>query len=205
MNRKHTVLGLALLALLSTINPQLSAASLGTAFTYQGKLAEGGNPANGSYDLEVALYADASGGVAVAGPFTNSPVAVTNGLFTVTLDFGAGVFTGAGRWLAISVRTNGSGSFVLLSPRQPILPAPYAIMANTASNLLGTLPVASLTGVVPLAQLPAVVLTNNESGVSLSGTFSGNGGGLTNLPTALKWQVVAGRSEEHTSELQSPY
>ena len=39
------------------------------------------------------------------------------------------------------------------------------------------------------------MLTNNESGVSLSGTFAGNGGGLTNLPSILKWQVVAGTSQ----------
>ena len=29
--------------------------------------------------------------------------------------------------------------------------------------------------------MPAVVLTNNETGVTLTGTFNGNGGGLTNL------------------------
>ncbi len=39
-------------------------------------------------------------------------MAVSNGLFTLTLDFGATVFTGAARWLAFSVRTNGGGSFV---------------------------------------------------------------------------------------------
>ena len=58
MNRKQTVLCLALLALLSTINPQLSASPLGTAFTYQGKLADGGNAASGSYNLKFTLYDD---------------------------------------------------------------------------------------------------------------------------------------------------
>ena len=43
------------------------------------------------------------------------------------------------------MRTNGSGSFTTLAPRQPILPTPYAVMANTASNLLGTLPAAQLS------------------------------------------------------------
>ena len=55
-----------------------------------------------------------------------------------------------------------------------------------------TVAAANLTGTVPLAQLPTAVLTNNENGVSLSGSFAGNGGGLTNLASGFKWQVVAG-------------
>ena len=37
------------------------------------------------------------------------------------------------------------------------------------------------SGTVPLAQLPGVVVTNNQSGLTLSGTFFGDGGGLGNL------------------------
>jgi hypothetical protein len=37
------------------------------------------------------------------------------------------------------------------------------------------------TGTVSLARLPAAVLTNNATGVTLTGTFSGNGAALTNL------------------------
>jgi len=184
------------LALLVCFAGELVASPLGSAFSYQGRLSDGANPATGFYDLQFAVFDASTNGTQFGSTLTSSATPVSNGLFTVTLDFGAGVFTGASRWLAISVRTNGSGSFVLLNPRQPILPAPYAIMANSTSNLLGTLPATSLSGVVPLAQLPAVVLTNNESGVTLSGSFSGNGGGLTNLPTALKWQVVAGTSQQ---------
>ncbi|HNI61280.1 MAG TPA: hypothetical protein PKW11_15155, partial [Pseudomonadota bacterium] len=40
---------------------------------------------------------------------THNNVAVTNGLFTVTLDFG-NQFPGADRWLEIGVRTNGGGT-----------------------------------------------------------------------------------------------
>ena len=63
----------------------------------------------------------------------------------------------------------------LFSPKPliPITPAPYAISAGTASNLLGAL---------PLAQLPAVVVTNNATNLILGGAFSGNGAGLTNSP-----------------------
>src|SRR6266567_8452823 len=81
----------------------------GTGFTYQGRLNDGASPANGSYDLTFALFDVPSGGSALAGPLTNSATAVSNGLFTVTLDLGAN-FPGADRWLEIAVRTNGPGS-----------------------------------------------------------------------------------------------
>src|SRR6266571_7280330 len=107
---------LVTLALLSTLNFQLSAFAQGTAFTYQGRLNDGANLANGNYDLTFVLFGVASGGSPVAGPLTNSSVGVSNGLFTVLLDFGAGVFTGSDRWLEIGVRTNsGAGGFTGLT------------------------------------------------------------------------------------------
>src|ERR1039457_6167098 len=92
------------------------AAAQGTAFTYQGRLNAGGNPANGSYDLSFSLYSVSSGGSVTYGPLTNSATVVSNGLFTVTLDFGV-VFGGNSYWLDLSTRTNGNGSFTELSPR----------------------------------------------------------------------------------------
>src|SRR5580704_8791910 len=99
--------------------PVSSARAQGTAFTYQGQLNNGGSPANGSYDLRFAIFDSTNlPGALVAGPLTNFATGVSNGLFTVTLDFSAAPFTGAARWLEIGVRTNGSGSFTTLTPRQ---------------------------------------------------------------------------------------
>src|SRR5262245_59421623 len=82
----------------------------GTAFTYQGRLDNGGSPANGTYDLRFTLFDSTNNpGVVIAGPLTNAAVAITNGLFTVTLDFGPGPFTGAARWMEIGVRSSGGG------------------------------------------------------------------------------------------------
>lgn len=154
----------------------------GTAFTYQGRLNANGNPGNGNYDLTFALFNNASTNTGQVGAtLTNLGVGVTNGLFTVMLDFGAN-FPGTSRWLAIGVRTNGGGAFTALHPLQPLTPTPYAITAGGASNLLGTVAAAQLTGTIPLAQLPGAVITNNDaSSVSLTGAFAGNGAGLTNL------------------------
>ena len=156
----------------------------GTAFTYQGQLNDNGSPAGGSFDLTFALYNSANLLLA-AGPITNSAVMVTNGLFTTQLNFGSGIFTGTNYLLQIGVRTNGStGAFTTLSPRQPLTPAPYAIFANTASNLSGTLPSSQLSGAVPSSQISGTYsapVTFSNSTNTFSGTFSGYGSSLSNL------------------------
>src|ERR1043165_2777103 len=80
-----------------------------TAFTYQGRLSDGGSPAQGPFDFRFALRDAATNGVNL-GVNVLAPVHVSNGVFTVTLDFGAGSLSGASRWLEIGVRTNGSSS-----------------------------------------------------------------------------------------------
>src|SRR5438105_3614344 len=105
-----------------------------TAFTYNGRLANNGVLATGSYDVRFAVYDANAAGNLVAGPLNLSPVGVTNGLFTVRLDFGAGVFSGPARWLQISVRATGGGAFQTLSPLQEMTSSPYSIRAQTAGT-----------------------------------------------------------------------
>ena len=191
---------LALLALCAINHQFTTVFAQGTAFNYQGRLNSGTNLANGVFDFRFTVYASTnSPGVIIAGPLTSSGIHVSNGLFSVTLDFGVGVFTGASRWLQLDVRTNGTTSFATLLPRQSILPMPYAVMANTASNLLGKLPTTQLVGNLTVAQLPSNVLTNGTTGVTLAGTFTGNGAGLTNLPSSgggITWQNVTGTNQQ---------
>lgn len=175
---------LLLLVLVSLMVATMTASAQGTAFAYQGRLENNGTPANGNYDLTFALYTTNAGGVSVAGPVTDSNTPVTNGLFSVTIDFGSGVFAGNNYWLDISVSPAGSNTFTDLTPRQPILPTPYAMMASSASNLLGRLPASQVSGTIPMTQLSSAVLTNMETGVTLSGAFNGNGSGLTTLNPA---------------------
>jgi hypothetical protein len=170
----------ALLALcaVETIHAQ------GTAFTYQGRLGDGGNPANGIYDFRFSIYDSTNNpGTFIAGPVTNSAVAVTNGLFTTQMDFSSGVFNGLDRWLQIAVRTNGAAIFTNLSPRQQLTPVPYAIFANIAGNLSGTVAATQLTGTLPASAFAGftnlVALTNGAN--LFNGTFSGNGTNLSNL------------------------
>src|SRR5215207_891139 len=139
---------LGVLAVCSALNLQPSTAlAQGTAFTYQGRLAVGGNAeTNGIYDFTFALFAINTGGSAVAGPVTNAAVGVTNGLFSTMVDLGAD-FPGADRWLEIGARTNGPGAFTMLSPRQKLTSTPYSIQSANAVSAV------SVSGSVSALQL----------------------------------------------------
>ena len=105
-------------------------AAAGTAFSYQGRLNVTGTPASGSYEFRFTLHDAATAGATVGPTRTNSAVVVALGAFTTAIDFGAGVFTGEARWLAIEVRTNGSAAaFTPLTPRQALNAVPYALYA----------------------------------------------------------------------------
>lgn len=110
----------------------------GTAFNYQGALTDSAQPANGTYDLEFLLFDQASGGSQVGATVTANGIIVTNGAFSVTLDFGD-QFPGADRWIEIRVRQasahSGSedlGGFTILAPRQPVKSVPYAQRSSSA-------------------------------------------------------------------------
>ena len=78
-----------------------------TSFTYQGRLSQSGEAADGRFDFEVQLF---DGPDAPANPIGKDilveRVQVTEGLFVLNLDFGGGVFTGEPRYLEIKVRPN---------------------------------------------------------------------------------------------------
>lgn len=134
---KNVIVSFMLLALFAggalTTNAQVS------AFTYQGRLTDTSMPATGSYDFKFQLlnpFGNASGAA-----ITVEDVQVTNGIFSVQLDFGADAFiTGAftPRSVEIGVRPGASsGTFTTLAPRQPLTAAPYSVVsirAGIASN-----------------------------------------------------------------------
>src|SRR5262245_13740889 len=121
--------------------PMLSGAQtpLGSAFTYQGELSNGGSPASGWHDLRFRLYDGAAGGSQVGATLCADDVAVADGRFTVSLDFGA-QFAGQERFLEIDVRADtglGCGDttgYTTLSPRQPLTGAHNALLAKNATS-----------------------------------------------------------------------
>jgi hypothetical protein len=181
--------------------PGLQAAPVGTAFTYQGSLRDGSVPAEGSFDLEFTLYDGAAGGSPVLPALVVEDVPVEGGLFTVSLDFGAGAFRGDARWLAIGVRPGAStGPFTAIAGRQELKPAPNALAApwigvhgkpagfadDTDDDTLGAL--ACAANQVPKRSGAAwICAADADSGGDVTGVTAGAGltGGGTSGAVAL--------------------
>lgn len=107
---------------------------VGTQFTYQGELLDNGSPANGIYDLQVNLHYNENNNTKV-DVFNLPDVEVTNGLFSVVVDYGDLPFDGEARFLEFRVRPgDATGSYETLSPKQRINTTPYAIQAEFAVN-----------------------------------------------------------------------
>lgn len=169
--------------------------------TYQGRLSDAGTPANGQYDLQFQAFDTETGGTAQSELLTLENVTVTNGVFTVPLKFGATLTSNYDfRFLAIGVRAGsatGNDPFTLLTPRQPLTPAPYAVnaqyasVADTATNATNATNADKLNNVAAsqyvLTTDPRLSATNNTSfiqntttqqtgnfNLSGNGTLSGN-------------------------------
>ena len=207
---------------LFVISSIIAARAQGTAFTYQGRLSSGPSGVTGLYDFRFAAYDAASGGNQIGSPVNLTAVGVTNGLVTVVLDFGANVFTGSARYLDLASRTNGSvAAFVSMTPRQPLTPSPYATYAASAGSVVGNFSgdvtgtqgatvvqsVAGYSGsyLVSGAALANAAGSQNYPGTivkrdglgsfsagNISGTFTGSGAGLTNIPTAALAGTISG-------------
>ena len=109
------------------------AADMGTAFTYQGRLHDANEPANGLYEFEFKVYDSEMNGTQIGGTSSARSVEVVDGYFTVQIDFGSGVFDGDARWLEIGLRpADTTDPFTTLGPRQELTPAPYALFSKNA-------------------------------------------------------------------------
>lgn len=144
----------------------LACARLGlsdTRWTYQGRLEDGGAAASGAYDLRFRLYTAAAGGAAVGPTVDAADVPVSDGIFTVVLDFGS-VFDCTDLWLEIAVRDGASGgAFTTLAPRQEVTAAPHATFACVAADLELPFDGSAATN------LPAFKVTN--TGIGKAGHF----------------------------------
>lgn len=209
-------IGLLTLVTIWCFTHPVSVFAQGTAFTYQGRLDDGTNAANGLYDIRASAWSAVSGGTMLSAYYTNLAVPVSNGLFTVQVDFGTGVFTGETAWLQIGVRTNGAATFAALDPRQELTPTPYSIFAEgaNAAGITGTIPAGGLSGTYgdPLTlNNPANVFDGNGSGLTGVNAAALNGLGANNF-----WQTTGnagttpgvnflGTTDGQALELQAPF
>jgi len=135
-----------------------------TAFTYQGQLKDANGPVSGAFDLQFILYSAQTGGVQL-GSIDIENLALTNGLFSVRLDFGRAVLEATESWLEVGVRPGGSSEpYTVLFPRQKLTPTPYAIFAQHEQWSLIGVPV----GFAPDRNKHTDIISVDEKKISMS-------------------------------------
>ena len=119
-------------------------------------------------------------------------LAVAHGIFSVNLGdtnvanmtqtVPASAFSTDAAYLRVWFNDGVNGS-QLLTPDRRITSVAYALKATTAASA-DAVAATAITGTFGLGQLPGAVVTNTATGITLSGTFTGNGAGLTNILVA---------------------
>jgi hypothetical protein len=106
-------------------------AAVSSRISYQGRLFDsGGVPLDGSYTMRFNVYDEPVAGSALWDS-GNVSVVVEDGLFNVQLGVDQADFDGQALWLDIIVEGE------TLSPRQEILPAPYALSLRPGADIVG--------------------------------------------------------------------
>lgn len=152
-------------------------AATGTAFTYQGSLIKSGTGVSDTCNFNFTLYDALSGGSVVGSPVAKNSVSISNGIFTVDLDFGGTAFDGNARYLDIQVQCTGDASMQQLSPRTALNGTPYAITA------LGLQPGVNVSGSDTSGRIFGAQNTaTTGTGVGLYGdTQSATGAGVSGI------------------------
>lgn len=153
--------------------------------SYQGRLGDGGTPANGSYDFQFLLKDAATAGVTVGGVIRQT-LSVQGGVFSTSLPLDPTSFPGADRWIEVRVRpTPSEGSAVpeetapfAVLERQRIQATPYAFRALTAASvesvslqsLPPSVPVLDAEGRLSISLIPDAIARTNAV-FDLGGAF----------------------------------
>ena len=147
------------------------AGTVGSAFTYQGRITYNGLPYDSKYDLRFRLFDAAAGGHQVDSTRYFINYQVSRGLFTVPLDFGS-AFQGSSRWLEIGIRPwNSSGPYTVVS-RQTVRVVPYALSLRPGAGIVGTVPSRS-----------ALHIENDDSHTNAAGVYAKASNSSTSAPT----------------------
>jgi len=155
-----------------------------TTFTYQGKLTDTGT-AQATYQMQFKLFDAISSGNQEGATLINPSVAVSSGVFTVNLDFGAAVFDGADRFLEIAVKRNAGDQFTVLTPRHKILSAPFAVKSKSSDTATTAISAGQLDGLPSSSFVQfdvngdvSIGTTSTGSKLTVAGVIESTAGGI---------------------------
>jgi YVTN family beta-propeller protein len=138
--------------------------------SYQGRLLSGDSPVNGTRVMTFSVYAQSSGGVAVWSQMID--VVVNKGLFSVYLQVDPVLFNGQALWLGVTVAGESE-----MTPRQPLLPAPYALSLRPGA-VVSASSISPVLSVINQGNGTALWSSNNTTYAALTGENQGNGPGV---------------------------
>ncbi len=128
--KRTTMLAILMFGLMVWQVVPAEAEPMGTAWTYQGRLMDANDAADGEYDFQFKLFDDPCTGIQLGSTIDFNDFDVINGHFTVELDFGSDVFDGSAVWLETIVADANGSDPSTLRPRIEITPVPYALQTR---------------------------------------------------------------------------
>jgi hypothetical protein len=150
-----------------------SPAALAARFVYEGRLDDGGKPADGRYDLKLAPYGHERLGATLAAPVTFEGVEVRDGRFR--LDVELPLVAADAVWLEVAVRAAGEADFAAIPGRAKAIAAPLIGACWSTTGDSGSNPATNFIGTTD-AQ-PFVVRTRNVQSLRIEPStvlFGGN-------------------------------
>ncbi len=132
-------------------------------FVYEGRLEDGGQPANGSYELSITPFADPRLGAPLAKALVFPAVEVVDGRFR--LEFALDGVSADAAWLQLAVRAAGDAAAVELPGRTKAIAAPLIGACWSATGDSGSNPATNFLGTTD-AQ-PLVLRTRNAQSLRI--------------------------------------
>jgi hypothetical protein len=141
-----------------------AAEAVAASISYQGYLTDtAGNPLGGSHNLSFQLWDDPIAGNQKGADINLPGVPVAAGVFSAALPVDPLHFVGQGLWLRLGV----DGQW--LTPRQPLLPVPFALTLRPGARIHGDLGAAALTVANSSPGMPALVANGDGLGLDALG------------------------------------
>jgi hypothetical protein len=132
-------------------------------FVYEGRLEDGGQPANGRYELSITPFADPRLGAPLAKALVFPAVEVVDGRFR--LEFALDGVSADAAWLQLAVRAAGDAAAVELPGRTKAIAAPLIGACWSATGDSGSNPATNFLGTTD-AQ-PLVLRTRNAQSLRI--------------------------------------